>query len=341
MLNQRVINNEQIAVIGMFDHWIKPFLNWRTGFIEIASLRAIEQNQISPCTDQSSPPLLNTQTFLLLGDVAVSARCFVDAFNQSHVQAKEDCRIISLVPSLTETLFDLGLKDNLVARTAFCIHPSPEVKSIKSIGGTKQVNMEKLLPLNASHLIVNIDENPKELVDELRQHIPNIIVTHPNRPEDNFELFKLLGGVFNREKQAEKLCADLQVALTNLRLAAQDLPKLSALYFIWNKPWMTISSETYISRTLALANITTHPEISKSRYPEVDPTDPAFKDLDAILFSSEPFAFNDQHIASFAKTFGFPEQKLFKIDGEMTSWYGSRAIASLHKLYEFRQGLGI
>ena len=120
---------------------------------------------------------------------------FTDAIGQTHA-CDPNARILSLVPSLTELLFDLGLASNLVGRTAFCVHPKGDVKAVPSIGGTKQVNMDKVLALGATHLIVNIDENPKELVDELSRHIENVIVTHPNKPDDNIALFKLLGDIF-------------------------------------------------------------------------------------------------------------------------------------------------
>ncbi|WP_417783048.1 helical backbone metal receptor [Terasakiella pusilla] len=259
---------------------------------------------------------------------------FIDALGQEHQPAPTP-RILSLVPSITELLFDLDLSKSLVGRTAFCVHPKELVKQVKSVGGTKQVNMDKVKALNATHLIVNIDENPKELVEELGEFIPNIVVTHPNAPEDNIELYKLLGNIFERRDQAARLISELQAARTHVQMSACDLPQKKVLYFIWKDPWMTIAPETYISRTLASVNLITQPVETDKRYPEVDLTSGILDEVDAILFSSEPFLFKDTHLAEFAETYNQPKDKLHIIDGEMTSWYGSRAITGLRYMVDF------
>jgi len=259
---------------------------------------------------------------------------FIDAIGQEHTVA-ESPRILCLVPSITELLFDLDLADQLVGRTAFCVHPKDWVKQVKSIGGTKQVNMDKVKPLNATHLIVNVDENPKELVDELARFIPHVVVTHPNAPSDNIELYKLLGNIFDRRDQAARLISEFQAARTHAQMTACELPEKKVLYFIWKDPWMTIAPETYISQALMGANMITLPQQSDKRYPEVDLESGILDDVDAVLFSSEPFLFKESHLDEFADTYGIARDKLHIIDGEMTSWYGSRAIAGLRYLSDF------
>jgi hypothetical protein len=118
-------------------------------------------------------------------------------------------------------------------------------------------------------------------------------------------------------------------------MSACDLPQKKVLYFIWKDPWMTIAPETYISRTLASVNLITQPVETDKRYPEVDLTSGILDEVDAILFSSEPFLFKDTHLAEFAETYNQPKDKLHIIDGEMTSWYGSRAITGLRYLVDF------
>ncbi|MDV7340196.1 helical backbone metal receptor [Terasakiella sp. A23] len=263
---------------------------------------------------------------------------FIDAIGQTHEQANNP-RILSLVPSITELLFDLDLAESVVGRTAFCVHPKESVKSVKSIGGTKQVNMDKVMAIDATHLIVNIDENPKELVDELKTFIPNIIVTHPNRPEDNVHLYQMLGNIFDRRDQAARLISELQAANTHTQMAAMDLEEKKVLYFIWKDPWMTISTDTYISRSLASVKLKTIPTESDRRYPEVDLESGILDEADAILFSSEPFLFKLDHLKEFSETHNLPLEKLHIIDGEMTSWYGSRAISGLRYLVEFAKKL--
>ena len=263
---------------------------------------------------------------------------FIDAIGQSHDVAK-DARILSLVPSLTELLFEMGLGTQVVGRTAFCIHPKDRVKTVKSIGGTKQVNMDKVKALNATHLLVNIDENPKELVAELSEFIPNIVVTHPNTPKDNVDLFSLIGNIFDKKGEAARLISEFQAAHTHAQLMAMELEEKRVLYFIWKDPWMTIAPETYISESLKTAKLITYPQETDRRYPEIDLSNGILDEVDAILFSSEPFLFKAEHLENFAETYSVDKEKLYIIDGEMTSWYGSRAIDSMRYLATFAKAL--
>ncbi|MBI1942723.1 MAG: ABC transporter substrate-binding protein, partial [Betaproteobacteria bacterium] len=111
-------------------------------------------------------------------------------------------RIVSLVPSITELVCDLGLAGELVGRTGFCIHPKEVVRKIPKVGGTKSVNLEKVRALEPSHVIVNVDENRKETADELAAFVPNILVTHPLGPLDNLALYRQIGSAFGREREA-------------------------------------------------------------------------------------------------------------------------------------------
>ncbi|UUZ50195.1 helical backbone metal receptor [Massilia sp. B-10] len=118
---------------------------------------------------------------------------------------------MSLVPSITELLCDLGLAPQLVGRTGFCIHPAASVAAIAKVGGTKDVNLDKIRKLAPTHVVVNIDENTKPTADALAEFVPNVIVTHPLGPRDNLDLARLLGGIFCAEQQAEALCALLSM----------------------------------------------------------------------------------------------------------------------------------
>ena len=126
---------------------------------------------------------------------------YIDALGQQH-NAAPDARIVSLVPSVTELLCDLGLAPQLAGRTGFCIHPADVVAGIPKVGGTKDVNLDKLRRLAPTHVVVNIDENEKPTVDQIAQFVPHIVVTHPNAPRDNLDLYRLMGGVFCREREA-------------------------------------------------------------------------------------------------------------------------------------------
>ncbi len=139
-----------------------------------------------------------------------------DALGHTH-QIASDARIVSLVPSITELLCTLGLAPQLVGRTGFCIHPADVVATIPKVGGTKDVNIEKIRKLAPTHLIVNIDENEKPTVDLLAEFIPHIVVTHPNTPRDNLELARLMGAIFQADAAAEAWCAQFEQAYAALR----------------------------------------------------------------------------------------------------------------------------
>ncbi len=242
-------------------------------------------------------------------------------------------RIVSLVPSITELLFALGLGDQVVGRTHYCVHPQPAVAAIPSVGGTKKVNQARLRALQPTHVIVNVDENPRELAERLMADGLQVIVTHPLEPQDNISLYRLIGGIFNRAAEAEMQVAEFEQALTELQRAAW--PRRRVLYLIWREPWMGISRETYISRTLALVGWETLPAESAARYPTLEMERSLLDPADLILFSSEPYRFQPADLAAFAQEYACPPEKLRRIDGEMTSWYGSRAIQGLRYLGQF------
>jgi ABC-type Fe3+-hydroxamate transport system substrate-binding protein len=247
---------------------------------------------------------------------------------------------VSLVPSITETLFALGLGARVVGRTGFCIHPRAAVASIPKVGGTKDVNLKKLCALAPTHAIVNIDENEKPTVDAIRDFVPHIVVTHPNAPEDNLALFRLLGGVFDAESAAAELCAQMQAELDACAARQRGYerwPPERVLYLIWKDPWMTVAADTYIARTLAqIGWQVPHPPggwSGAARYPALALEDWVPR-VDRVLLSSEPYAFNAADVQALRERFAGTPVDL--IDGEMTSWYGVRAISGLRYLRDVR-----
>ncbi|HXR58862.1 MAG TPA: helical backbone metal receptor [Burkholderiales bacterium] len=241
-------------------------------------------------------------------------------------------RIVSLVPSITELVCSLGLADQLVGRTGFCIHPREVVKTIPKVGGTKSVNLGKIRALAPTHVIVNVDENRKEAADALAGFVPNLIVTHPLAPEDNLSLYRQIGSAFGKESEAEALCRRFEKALAEAK--AGKYKKQKVLYLIWKDPWMTVSRDTYISRTLSLFGLQTIPESANARYPKLK--DLVVPDAERILLSTEPYRFREAHVKEIQAETGKP---VHLIDGEMTSWYGPRAIAGLRYLAEFSGSL--
>ena len=242
-------------------------------------------------------------------------------------------RIASLVPSLTELLFTLGLGEHVVARTGFCGHPKPAVARVPKIGGTKDPDLTRLATLAPTHLVVNVDENRREVVDAARAFVPSVIVTHPLAPTDNPRLYRLFGAIFEREREAEALAGAFAGALARLDAAAARVPREAVLYLIWRKPWMTVSRATYVSATLARAGWDTLPARPRKRYPEVADGARAWRDAARILVSSEPYAFRSRDAAALALRWNKPATLN---DGEWTSWYGPRAIYGLDALAELR-----
>ncbi len=269
-----------------------------------------------------------------------------DAIGRTHAQVVEGepCRIVSLVPSITELLCDLGLASRIVGRTGFCIHPQQAVADIPKVGGTKDVNIEKIRRLAPTHLVVNIDENEKPTVDALSSFIPNVIVTHPVSPLDNLPLFRLMGGVFGCEHQAETLCTQFDAGLQRLQqqLQLDHAPQQQGavqphrvLYCIWQDPWMTVSRDTYIARMLELIGWQHWISDSIARYPVFQWNEELLANIDEVILSSEPYRFTDQHVDALERQIGKPVRL---VDGEMLSWYGSRAIKGLAYLGQLAEG---
>lgn len=272
------------------------------------------------------------------GDVALT-----DALGRMHGPAGPAARIVCLVPSITELLFDLGLDLQVAGRTGFCIHPRDKVKGVPKVGGTKDVNIGRVRELAPTHLIVNIDENEKPTVDALAQFVPNVVVTHPKGPLDNLALYRLLGGIFGRAAAAEDLCLRFSAEFERTAAACAALPRERVLYLIWKDPWMTVSRDTYIARTLAAVGWDTVDVAGNERYPKIRLTPELLPGLDRVLLSSEPYAFRDKHIEEVKQlllpfTVHRSPITVSLIDGEMTSWYGSRAIEGLRYLRGLRAG---
>lgn len=256
---------------------------------------------------------------------------YLDALGTAH-HPDPAARIVSLVPSITELLCDLGLAAQVVGRTGFCIHPWDTVQAIPKVGGTKDVNLEKIRKLAPTHVVLNIDENEKPTADALAEFVPNIVVTHPLRPRDNLALARLMGGVFCREQQAEQWCAAFEAEYALLQATPKGPPQ-TMLYCIWQDPWMSISQDTYIARMLEEIGWCV-PDLGDSRYPEFRWSPALIEGVDGVLLSSEPYRFTEAHADVLERQIGKP---VMLVDGEMMSWYGSRSLQGLRYLRELAQ----
>lgn len=243
-------------------------------------------------------------------------------------------RIACLVPSISELLAALGLAPFMVARTGFCIHPAQTMAAIPKVGGTKDVNLDKLRRLAPSHVIVNVDENRLETVQALREFVPHIIVTHPQDPADNLALLEQMRVAFGALEGVVERAAALAEALRAelARCAAQAWPGEEVLYLIWREPWMTVARDTYIARMLARVGWLSWPDVlggesGAARYPVLRGDEPWLARVERVLLSSEPYRFEAEHLP-IAQAL-CPQARVQLVDGELLSWYGPRAAQGL------------
>ncbi len=279
--------------------------------------------------------------FIGTDDAALNGAIPADARGVHHPPAGPGARIVSLVPSITELLIDLGLTPQLVGRTGFCVHPREAVRRIPKVGGTKGFDLAKLRALAPTHVIANMDENRAEEIEALADFVPHVVITHPNAPGDNRSLYALLGALFDRRPQAAALTAQLEGALADL--AGLALPRERVLYLIWRDPWLTVARNTYIGATLAAAGWDTVPACQggatgADRYPAVDLAAAAAQ-AERILLPSEPYHFGAAEQDELQQR--FPQVAVTRIDGEMVSWYGSRAPRGLTYLAQLRRALAL
>jgi ABC-type Fe3+-hydroxamate transport system substrate-binding protein len=233
-------------------------------------------------------------------------------------------RIVSLVPSQTELLVDLGLESSIVGVTKFCVHPKHLRKSKTIVGGTKQIHLQKIKALQPDIILCNKEENSKEIIESLASVAP-IHISDIYTLEDTFELINMYGEIFNVEDKASSLRTNIQEERQYFQNRIQNKAPLKAAYFIWKNPWMVAASNTFINFMLKEAGFINVFRDEK-RYPEIDLDDSKLKEADLIFLSSEPFPFKDEHILELQLQ--FPEKTIKIVDGELFSWYGSRLLKS-------------
>jgi len=252
---------------------------------------------------------------------------FIDQINRALELNRKPQRVISLVPSITELVLDLGLGERLVGRTKFCIHPAEQVSNVKIIGGTKNVRLAQIKELKPDLILANKEENVQNQVLELAEEFPVYIsdVKDVNSAltmiEDLGEILQLNHSQFTTEViEAAKKSEDHKIGLG------------TALYVIWNNPIMAAGSDTFIHEMMKTAGFTN--VILEARYPEVSEDALRALNPDVVLLSSEPFPFKEKHVAQFQTM--LPTAKIRLVDGEMFSWYGSKML----KAYDYFQELG-
>jgi ABC-type Fe3+-hydroxamate transport system substrate-binding protein len=243
-------------------------------------------------------------------------------------------RIVSLVPSQTELLVDLGLINDIVGITKFCIHPDNLRKSKTIVGGTKQVNIEKIRALQPDVILCNKEENTQEMVNQLEEIAP-VHVSDISNLKDTRELINLYGQLFNVNNRANSIVKKLQYLESEFSLFIKNKAIKNVTYFIWRKPWMVAGGDTIINFLLSINKF--HNIFDDiARYPEIELELLKDKDLDYIFLSSEPYPFKEKHFKEIKND--LPKSQIFLVDGEYFSWYGTRLLGAfdyfknLHKI---------
>lgn len=223
-------------------------------------------------------------------------------------------KVISLVPSITEALFDLGLTENeVIGRTKFCIHPENLVKNVPIIGGTKNLNLDKIRALKPDLIIANKEENEKNQVEELQKYF-KIWLTDIQNLEDNRNFLIELGKLLNKEKLAE----NFNQKIDSIFNFDETLFPKKVAYLIWKNPYMTVGCDTFIHEVIEKLGFENFFKNGK-RYPEISVDE--MKGVDYIFLSSEPFPFQQKHIDELQLE--IPNAKIILVDGEAFSWYGT------------------
>jgi ABC-type Fe3+-hydroxamate transport system substrate-binding protein len=264
-------------------------------------------------------------------------KSYIDQMGHSVILPEHPNRIVSLVPSQTELLFDLGLDIEIVGLTRFCIHPDDKVTGKARIGGTKDFDVDKIRALNPDLIIGNKEENYEDGIMELKKHYP-LWMSDIYSLDDAYAMMKSIGEITNRQNEAQLLVNEIKSSFTELPIANSQLSIASCAYFIWRKPYMVAASGTFIDHMLGVLGLS-NAFAGMSRYPRLTSDQIAAAKPDYIFLSSEPYSFNEKHIEEFQKL--CPMSRVSIVDGELFSWYGSRLKHTAKYFQELRRHLGI
>ena len=238
-------------------------------------------------------------------------------------------RIVSLCPSLTELVFDLGLGDSLVGVTKFCIHPADRVRGIEKLGGTKTPGVERIAELRPDLVLLNEEENRVEDAEALQAARIACHVSFPKTAIETAAMVRSIGEAVSRAEEAERIARAIEEAARRAREGSHGLRAVRYAYLIWREPLMSVSGDTFIGDLLGLAGGENVFAERPKRYPVVQAEDLATAGLDAVFLSTEPFPFQEKHIDEVSRQTGLAPEIFHIVDGEMLSWHGSRTPAGI------------
>ncbi len=243
---------------------------------------------------------------------------------------KEPQRIVSLVPSQTELLYDLGLGERVVGITKFCVHPEEWFREKARVGGTKNVHFDRVRDLAPDLIIANKEENDEAQVRALESLAPVWVSDIKTLPEA-VEMIRQVGVLTGTRRKAEEIATGIETAFRNLKTGTRR----RAVYGIWRGPWMWAGEDTFISDLMGRAGWE-NALAGRQRYPEATLEEIAELKPEAVLLSSEPYPFKEAHIAEVKAV--LPAADVQLVDGEMFSWYGSRLLRAAPYLQALHHG---
>jgi ABC-type Fe3+-hydroxamate transport system substrate-binding protein len=244
-------------------------------------------------------------------------------------------RIVSLCPSLTELVFDLGRGADLVGITDFCVHPADRVGAIEKVGGTKTPKLDRIVALEPDLVLLNEEENRIEDAEALTSAGVRCHASFPRDVQGTADMVRSIGAALDRGEPAESIARDIEARAARVRTEAAGKRAVSFAYLIWRKPWMAVNGDTFAHALLAQAGGRNVFADRPERYPEIELADLERASPDLVLLGTEPFPFQEKHIDELTLATGLPRERFRIADGEYLSWHGSRTPAGI----DYAEGL--
>ena len=238
-------------------------------------------------------------------------------------------RIVSLCPSLTELVFDLGLGDELVGRTKFCIHPAGRVDAIEKVGGTKNPKVDRIIALAPDVVLLNAEENRREDADALETAGITCHVSFPKTALETATMVRSIAEAVHAEAEGDRIARDIETRHDRVVRAATDRDVVRFAYLIWRDPWMTVNADTFVSALLTDAGGRNMFAERSDRYPTITAVELRTAEPDVVLLSTEPFPFKPAHAEELSAASGIARERFQVVDGELLSWHGSRTPAGI------------
>lgn len=260
-----------------------------------------------------------------------------DQMNRTIRLEKRPERIISLVPSQTELLFDLGLENEVVGITKFCIHPDSWFRNKTRIGGTKQFDFEKIAALNPDLIIGNKEENEQEQIEMLMEKYP-VWMSDIHNLDESLEMIRAVGELTGKSEKANSIAGAIHSEFEQLSSVLNSAKEKRVAYFIWKNPWMVAGHDTFINHLLGRCNWKNVFAERSGRYPEITLQELSEANPEIIFLSSEPYPFKEKHIEELQSL--LPDATILTVDGELFSWYGSRLLKSPDYLLKLHGQIG-